>query len=68
MKLTTPQQHQLRIARRTLFELSDVGALILGGMTKAEAVQVIERNGTKADRTRLVSEKILAENLTTTTN
>ena len=53
MKLTTPQQHQLRIARRTLFELSDVGALILGGMTKAEAVQVIERNGTKADRTRL---------------
>ena len=38
--LSVPEQHQLKIARRTL-ELSDVGAMILGGMTKAEARQVI---------------------------
>ena len=60
MKLSIPEQHQLRIARRTLFELSDIGALVLGGMTKAEAETVIERNGTKADRTRLAAEKIRA--------
>ena len=38
--LSVPEQHQLKIARWTL-ELSDVGASILGGMTKAEARQVI---------------------------
>ena len=53
MRLTTPEQHQLRIARRTLFELSDVGALILGGMTKDQAQEVIKRNGTRKDVARL---------------
>jgi len=57
MRLTVAEQHQLRIARRTLFELSDAGVLILGGMTKAEAETVIERRGTKSDRTRLGIEK-----------
>ena len=57
MKLSIPEQHQLKIARRTLFELSDAGALILGGMTKDEAETVIEHNGTKSDRTRLGIEK-----------
>ena len=38
--LSVPEQHQLKIARRTL-EMSDVGARIMGGMTKAEARQVI---------------------------
>lgn len=41
-KLTVPEQHQLRIARRTL-KLSDVGARILGGMTKEEAREIIRR-------------------------
>ncbi len=40
--LSVPEQHQLKIARRTL-ELSDVGARIMGGMTKAEARDVIKR-------------------------
>ena len=40
--LTVPQQQQLRIARRTL-QLSDVGALVLGGPTKAEAREIIKR-------------------------
>ena len=40
--LTVPEQHQLKIARRTL-ELSDVGARIMGGMTKPEARQVIKK-------------------------
>jgi len=57
MRLTVPEQHQLKIARRTLFELSDTGVLVLGGMTKDEAETVIERNGTKSDRTRLGIEK-----------
>ena len=34
--MDTPQQHQYKIARDTL-RLSDVGVLILGGMTKEEA-------------------------------
>ena len=38
--LTVPEQHQLKIARKTL-TYSDVGARIMGGMTKAEARQVI---------------------------
>lgn len=40
-KLSVPDQHRLKIARRTL-TLSDAGALILGGMTKEEARQVIK--------------------------
>ena len=43
-QLTVPEQHQLRIARKTL-TLSDVGARILGGMTKQEAREVIARRG-----------------------
>ncbi len=38
--LSVPQQHQLKIARKTL-TYSDVGALIMGGMTKQEARDVI---------------------------
>jgi len=40
--LTAPEQHQLKIARKTL-EYSDTGAFIMGGMTKAEARQVIKK-------------------------
>ena len=40
--LQVPEQHQLRIARDTL-RMSDVGARIMGGMTKAEARAVIAR-------------------------
>jgi hypothetical protein len=40
--LTVPEQHQLRIARSTL-KMSDQGAKIMGGMTKEQARQVIER-------------------------
>ena len=40
-KLSVFDKHQLKIARDTL-KLSDVGALILGGMTKQEAVKVIK--------------------------
>lgn len=37
------RKHQLRIARRTL-ELSDVGAQILGGMTKEEARKILAKD------------------------
>ena len=39
-KLDIFDRHKLKIARRTL-QLSDVGALILGGMTKAQARELI---------------------------
>ncbi len=39
-QLTIPEKHQLKIARQTL-KYSDAGALIMGGMTKAEAREVI---------------------------
>ena len=38
--LSVPEQHQLKIARKTL-TYSDVGARIMGGPTKAEARQII---------------------------
>ena len=40
--LSVPEKHQLKIARDTL-KLSDAGARIMGGMTKAEAREVIKR-------------------------
>ena len=40
--ISVPEQHQLKIARKTL-TYSDIGARIMGGMTKAEARQVILR-------------------------
>ena len=43
-----PERHQLKIARRTL-EMSDAGALIMGGPNKAEAREIILRlTGRKA--------------------
>lgn len=41
-RLSVPEKHQLNIARTTL-RLSDVGARIMGGMTKEEARAVILR-------------------------
>ena len=38
--LTVPEQHQLKIARKTL-TYSDEGAKIMGPPTKAEARQII---------------------------
>lgn len=40
--LSVPEQHQLKIARKTL-TYSDVGARIMGGMTKTEARQIIKK-------------------------
>ncbi len=40
--LTVPEQHQLRIARKTL-TYSDVGAKIVGGPTQAEARAIIKK-------------------------
>jgi len=39
-KLTVFEKHQLRIARDTL-KMSDIGAHIMGGMTKKEAKNFI---------------------------
>ncbi len=40
--LSVPEQHQLKIARKTL-TYSDVGARIMGGPTKAEARAIIKK-------------------------
>lgn len=42
MALSVFEQNQLKIARHTL-RMSDVGARIMGGMTKDEAREVIAR-------------------------
>lgn len=39
--------HQLKIAQKTL-KLSDIGAELLGGMTKAEAQKIVDKNKKKA--------------------
>jgi hypothetical protein len=41
-ELSVFDKHQLKIAKRTL-ELNDIGAMILGGMTKQEAKEVIKK-------------------------
>jgi len=40
--LTVPEKHQLKIARDTM-RMTEAGALIMGGMTKAEAKAVIKK-------------------------
>jgi len=40
--LSVPEQHQLKIARKTL-TYSDAGALIMGPPSKAEARQIIKK-------------------------
>ena len=42
MKLSVPQKHQLKIAKKTL-QMSDAGAAIMGGMTKPEAREIIKK-------------------------
>ena len=39
--LTIPEKHQLKIAKSTL-KMTDIGARIMGGMTKEEAKEVIK--------------------------
>jgi hypothetical protein len=41
-QLSVPEMHQLRVARDTL-KMSDTFAAIMGGPSKAEAVEIIER-------------------------
>ena len=41
-RLSIPEKHQLRIARKTL-QYSDAGALIMGGPSKHEARAIILR-------------------------
>ncbi len=47
--LSVPERHQIKIARQTL-KMNDVGARIMGGMTKDEARRIIERLTGKAPR------------------
>ena len=46
MKTNIFDKHQIIIAKRTL-QLSDVGAFILGGMTKTEAREILKKHGIK---------------------
>ncbi len=41
-KLSVFEKHQLKIAKATL-KMSDVGAKIMGGMTKEEAKEIINK-------------------------
>ena len=44
--LSVGERHQIKIARATL-KLSEAGALISGGMTKAEAKEILRNHGIK---------------------
>lgn len=41
-ELSVPERHQLKIARATL-KMSDAGAAVMGGPSKAEAREIIRR-------------------------
>ena len=41
-KLDVFEKHQLKIARRTL-EMSDIGTMVMGDMTKKEAREIIDK-------------------------
>jgi hypothetical protein len=55
-KLSIPERHQLNIAKRTVFELSDIGALVLGGPSKRESVAIIQQLGSDHDKARVKRE------------
>lgn len=44
MKLSTPEKHQLKIAKQTL-KMNDTFANIMGGMTKEEAREFLKKIG-----------------------
>ena len=48
-QLSVPERHQLAIAKSTL-RYSDLGALIMGGMSKEEARAFLKRIGWAAAR------------------
>jgi hypothetical protein len=48
---SVPEQHQIKIARATL-RMSDIGARIMGGMTKDEARAVLQKHGIRASNPR----------------
>ena len=43
-KMDVPRKHQMNIAKKTL-KLSDIGARILGGMTKETARRILRESG-----------------------
>ena len=45
-QLSVFDKHQIKIAKSTL-KMNDVGALIMGGMTKDEARAILKRHGIK---------------------
>ena len=49
VKLDIFERRQLKIARDTL-KMSDVGAMVMGGVTKAEAKEIIKRLTAKKRR------------------
>ena len=59
-ELTVPQKHQFSIAKRTL-GLSDEGAKILGGMTKAEARAFLSKIGWSKTKIAKLEESIMVE-------
>jgi len=63
-KLSVPEKHQLKIAKKTL-KMSDVGASVMGGMTKPEAKKFLKSVGytdkeiKKLDENKLNEEKYI---------
>ena len=63
IELSTPQQHQLKIAKSTL-KMSDAGAMIMGGMSKEEARDFLKSIGYSDSKIRRLEASKLAKNIT----
>ena len=57
---SVPDKHRLRIAKRTL-RMSDVGADIMGGMTKSEAREFLSDQGWSSNKIAALEESVIAE-------
>jgi thermostable 8-oxoguanine DNA glycosylase len=55
-KLSVPEKHQLKIAKKTL-KMSDAGANIMGGMTKKEAIDFLKKIGYTDKQIKKMSEE-----------
>lgn len=53
--LSVPEKHQLKIARDTL-KMSDAGAMVMGGMSKAEAREFLRKIGYSDTRIKKMEE------------
>jgi hypothetical protein len=55
-ELSVPQQHQKKIAIRTL-KMNDVGVMVMGGMNKAEARAFLKKIGYTDEKIKKIEDE-----------